>query len=131
MRPQEGGGRRCIDSQLRRVAAQGFVDGVLANAAKYGTAGGRVRLEVAEQDGAVLFRVQDFGQGIPKTEHENVFKPFCRVGDELTRSHPGSGLGLALVAEYVKAHAGSVSLASEPGAGAVFTIRLPRSRRVA
>ncbi|MDB5097718.1 MAG: histidine kinase [Cyanobacteria bacterium RYN_339] len=111
----------------RRAMTHALIN-LITNAAKYGAAGGRVRLGAERHEGGVRFYVQDFGPGIPAAEHDKVFQAFYRVGDELTRKHPGSGLGLALVAEYVKAHAGKVSLESLPGAGAVFSIQLPQAR---
>jgi signal transduction histidine kinase len=114
----------------RRAMTHALVN-LLTNAAKYGAAGRRVRLGAERTAVGVRFFVQDFGPGIAAAEHEKVFEAFYRVGDELTRKHPGSGLGLALVAEYVKAHAGKVSLESQPGTGAQFSIQLPLARTVA
>jgi two-component system phosphate regulon sensor histidine kinase PhoR len=111
-----------------RAAMTHALVNLLGNAAKYGAAGGRVRLGARAHADGVRFYVQDFGPGIPATEHQKIFEAFYRVGDELTRKHPGSGLGLALAQEYVKAHAGKLSLESVPGAGAIFTIQLPLAR---
>jgi signal transduction histidine kinase len=111
----------------RRAMTHALVN-LLANAAKYGATGQRIRLGAERRPDGVRFYVQDFGPGIPAAEHEKVFQAFYRVGDELTRKHPGSGLGLALVAEYVKAHAGKITLESPPGAGATFAIQLPSAR---
>jgi two-component system phosphate regulon sensor histidine kinase PhoR len=114
----------------RRAMTHALVN-LLTNAAKYGATGGKVRLGAERRPEGVRFYVQDFGPGIPVAEHEKVFEAFYRVGDELTRKHPGSGLGLALVAEYVKAHAGKVGLECPPGEGARFTIQLPAARTTA
>ena len=66
----------------------------------------------------------DTGVGIPQDEQAQIFERFHRVnnGDH----QPGSGIGLALVAEMTSAHGGSVEVASELGEGSRFVVRLPR-----
>jgi signal transduction histidine kinase len=73
--------------------------------------------------------VEDHGAGIPAAEHGRIFEPFYRVGPELTRETRGAGLGLALVKRLAEAHGGGVSVRSEPGQGATFTVRLGRPRQ--
>jgi DNA-binding response OmpR family regulator len=68
--------------------------------------------------------VADTGVGIPQDEQAQIFERFHRVGDGDQQS--GSGIGLALVAEMTAAHDGSVDVASEPGEGSRFVVRLPR-----
>lgn len=99
---------------------------LLANAIKYASEGGALLLAFAPAEpGYVSILVKDFGPGIPANEHQRVFQPFYRVGNELTRTATGSGLGLALVKEHVKAHGGRVELESTPGGGATFRLVLP------
>jgi signal transduction histidine kinase len=69
--------------------------------------------------------VEDRGLGIPTGEVEQVFEPFFRGREALDRQIGGTGLGLALVWQVMKAHGGSVSVASTPGQGSVFSLRLP------
>jgi signal transduction histidine kinase len=78
---------------------------------------------------SLAIAVQDFGVGIKKEDIDRVFERFFRGGDELTRTVKGSGLGLTLVKEIVKAHHGKVHIESEPGKGSVFSIRLPLAQR--
>jgi signal transduction histidine kinase len=65
--------------------------------------------------------VSNDGEGIPPEEQARIFEP----GVRLDRERPGSGLGLTVVRAVVGAHGGEVSVDSEPGAGATFTIALP------
>jgi signal transduction histidine kinase len=69
--------------------------------------------------------VADEGPGIDPDEHERIFEQFYRVGTGLVHDAQGSGLGLAIVKHVVEAHDGAVEVASRPGAGSTFTIRLP------
>ena len=61
--------------------------------------------------------------GFPPDEAERLFERFYRVGDEMVRRTPGSGLGLNIVQRYLSLDGGSIEAASDgPGAGAVFTV---------
>jgi len=100
------------------------LDNLLENAARHG--GGRppVRLTLeppADGDGPVL-HVDDGGPGVPAGDRERVFEPFVRLQ---AAQHPGSGLGLALVAQQVRHHGGTVTAGDSPLGGARFTVRLP------
>jgi signal transduction histidine kinase len=77
------------------------------------------------RDGWVSLVVADEGTGIAAEDRARVFDRFYRA--DRARSPGGSGLGLAIVREIVEAHAGRVELASEPGSGSTFTLRLPRA----
>ena len=74
------------------------------------------------------FSVADTGPGIPPELHEAVFEKFRQGSAFVTRTHGGSGLGLALVKELVSGMHGTVSLVSEPGKGACFSFTLPLGR---
>ena len=114
-----------------RHAMVGVLTNLIGNAMKYAAAGKLLQLVLREQGGQIELAVRDFGPGIARTEQRRVFEPFYRSGDEGTRTQPGTGLGLALVQSYVKGHAGSIKLSSQPGKGACFTVRLPRARKAA
>jgi light-regulated signal transduction histidine kinase (bacteriophytochrome) len=73
----------------------------------------------------VEIRVKDRGPGIPKTELESVFNPFYRGRRAVEDQIHGTGLGLSLVKRIGEAHDGTVSVASEPGKGTEFVVRLP------
>ncbi len=81
--------------------------------------GGALRLEAFREDGGVRIEVRDTGGGIPPEVLPQVFDPF------FTTKAQGSGLGLAVVAEYVRALGGEARLESEPGRGTLAVLRLP------
>jgi two-component system sensor histidine kinase TctE len=102
---------------------------LIDNALRYTQPGGTVTVGVARavEGGrpAVLLSVEDNGPGIPEAERERVFERFHRV---LGTGTEGAGLGLAIVREIARAHAGRVELApAAGGAGARFTVVLPAS----
>jgi CheY-like chemotaxis protein len=98
---------------------------LLSNALKFtfdGTIAVRLRL-VSE---CVELEVSDTGSGIPTEELGNVFRRFHRIEGTRSRTHEGSGIGLALVTELVRLHGSTISVDSELGQGTTFTVRLPR-----
>ena len=100
---------------------------LLSNAFKF-TFEGAVRLTLAERDGEVLLTVADTGTGIPDAEMPHLFERFHRVAGARSRTHEGSGIGLALVAELVALHGGRIEVDSRLGEGSTFTVRLPVGR---
>jgi len=97
---------------------------LVSNALKATFAGG-VTVRLAGDADAVELIVSDTGIGIPAAEQARLFERFHRVADAQLRSHEGSGIGLALVAELAAVHGGTVTVASAPGAGSTFTVRIP------
>jgi two-component system sensor histidine kinase BaeS len=70
--------------------------------------------------------VADQGVGLAPADQKRVFDRFFRAGDEMTRRVSGSGLGLFLAREIIKAHGGRITIRSDgPGKGAIVEIRLP------
>lgn len=97
------------------------VDNLLENAARHGRPDGTVAVRVARDTDAWLLDVDDDGPGVPYAERERVFERFARGQDAHA---PGSGLGLALVAQQAELHGGDVRVADSPAGGARFTVRL-------
>jgi two-component system, OmpR family, sensor kinase len=102
-----------------------LIDNLLANAWTHTPTTAPVRLTVRRRDNEAELVVADEGPGIPPEAHERVFERFWRADPGRTRKRGGTGLGLSIVASIVAAHGGEVTLASTPGQGAVFTVRLP------
>jgi signal transduction histidine kinase len=100
---------------------------LLGNAVKFTSPGGEVRIEAGrvDGDGRARFVVCDTGIGIPEDRQEEIFKPFVQIESGLTRSHGGAGLGLAISRELARMMKGDLTVASRPGQGARFELRLP------
>ena len=95
------------------------------NAARH--ARGRVAFRLSERDGVAELHVDDDGPGIPEADRDRVFERFVRLDGSRVRTDGGAGLGLAIVAEIVSAHGGSVQVGDAPLGGARLTVLLPRA----
>jgi two-component system sensor histidine kinase BaeS len=98
---------------------------LLVNAAKFTPAGGSVHATVSRQGTEAVVRVADTGIGIEPQELGHVFDRFWRGAG--SADTPGSGVGLAIARELVRAHRGSITVRSDAGRGTVFEVRLPAS----
>jgi heavy metal sensor kinase len=97
---------------------------LLDNAVKY-TDVGEVRIGLAQEGERAVVRIADTGIGIPSEALPHVFDRFYRVDKARNRAEGGIGLGLAIVKTLVELHGGSITAASEPDNGTVFTVTLP------
>jgi PAS domain S-box-containing protein len=97
---------------------------LLSNALKFTFSGG-IGVRLHAEDREAVLSVTDTGTGIPPAELPHLFERFHRVHGAPSRTHEGSGIGLALVAELAELHGGSASAESEMGVGSAFTVRLP------
>lgn len=99
------------------------VTNLLANARAHTPAGTAIHVSTySTQDGSYV-TVADKGPGLSAEDQLHIFERFYRVDSSRQRSsNDGSGLGLSIVDEVMKAHGGTVSVASEPGNGATFTL---------
>lgn len=100
-----------------------IITNLLTNALKFTAAPGQVRIDVSADGEAARLSVSDTGVGIPETDQPHVFERFWRSPQSAEIA--GSGIGLAVVAELVRAHNGHIQLASTPGAGTTVTVTLP------
>ncbi|MFI7281261.1 SpoIIE family protein phosphatase [Micromonospora chersina] len=97
---------------------------LVSNAVKF-TFDGEIRVRVHAGDGAAVLEVADTGVGIAPQELPRVFERFHRVPEARSRTHEGTGIGLALVRELVEMHGGTVEARSVVDRGSTFTVRLP------
>jgi signal transduction histidine kinase/DNA-binding response OmpR family regulator len=101
---------------------------LLSNACKF-TSNGTVAVDVVpvKVDGAeaIEWRVSDTGIGIAPDQMCKLFQPFTQVDASTTRKYGGTGLGLAISQRFCELMGGAITVASEPGKGSTFTIRLP------
>ncbi|MTW02133.1 response regulator [Duganella ginsengisoli] len=100
---------------------------LLSNAFKFTFEGG-IRVTLQQQGQHAVLCVADSGVGIAAGDLPHVFERFRRIEGAKSRSHEGSGIGLALVRDLVELHHGAITVHSEPGVGTRFTVTLPLGR---
>jgi len=99
------------------------ITNLLANARAHTPAGTPIHVATHSTKDGSYVTVADKGPGLSAEDQMHIFERFYRVDTSRQRSSSdGSGLGLSIVDEVMKAHGGSVSVASEPGDGATFTL---------
>jgi signal transduction histidine kinase len=129
---EEAGGTLSCDAKVpllvradRQLLAQSFSN-LIDNAMKYGTNGSDEKVDIVmsgtREGGNAIIRISDQGQGIAAADRERVLERFVRLDD--SRSKPGNGLGLSLVASVVKLHGGQFRL-DDAGPGLMAAIELP------
>lgn len=102
---------------------------LLSNAIKFTKDGGKIKVDFEMGEASeLIMHVTDDGIGIPADKLEMVVKPFVQVENVLTRSHKGSGLGLALVDKIMHLHGGKMDIASQVGKGTTVTLTFPPMR---
>lgn len=94
---------------------------LVSNAFKH-TFEGSITVRLREDGGQVRLEVSDTGVGIPAEQATEIFERFRRVPNARSRTHEGSGIGLALVRELARMHGGDVTVESREGHGSVFTV---------
>ncbi len=97
---------------------------LLSNAFKFTFEGG-ITIGLRQVDGTARLTVSDTGVGIPAAEVPLLFERFHRIEGQRSRTHEGSGIGLALVQELVKLHGGSIAVESTVNQGTTFTVSVP------
>jgi signal transduction histidine kinase len=109
-----------------RVRIGHVFSNLIGNAVRYTSKGGTITLGVEAVDGSMRFAVADTGTGIPKEYQERVFEKFFQVPDSGPK---GTGLGLYIAREIVRAHGGEIGVNSEPGRGSTFWFTLPAAAK--
>lgn len=128
--------RRVLRMRADPRAMRQMLINLVANAVKFTPPGGRITLGWKLGDGGrIEISVEDTGVGIPPEERDRMVEPFVQAGNPLTRSKPGSGLGLSIVKSLIEAHGGSLSItaglgAGSPGTGTRVTLFYPIDRLV-
>lgn len=98
---------------------------LISNALRYTDPGGKVTIDVHQENGDILFTVTDTGRGIPKDALQTIFEKFVQI-KQSSDSTPGSvGLGLAIAKQVVEAHGGHIWVESHENKGSTFYFRIP------
>ncbi|QKC99128.1 ATP-binding protein [Mesorhizobium sp. NZP2298] len=104
-------------------------ENLLENACKYGQSGGRVLVSIARGDldsePGIDVTIRDFGPGIPEEHIPRITERFYRIDVETSRTQKGTGLGLSIVKHILTRHNARLTIKSEVGKGAAFSVHLP------
>lgn len=127
-----------LETQLSGVRVAGHagqldraLSNLMTNAVKFTPEGGTITVRGRVDHGRVVVEVSDTGVGIAHEEQERIFDRFYRSDDVRRRRVSGSGLGLAIAREIAALHGGTLTVESEPGRGATFTLTLPALAKAA
>jgi heavy metal sensor kinase len=112
------------EERLREVVVN-----LVENAIKFSEAGASVHVVTSHTEREAVMRVTDTGPGIPTDARERVFERFWRADQSRAYNGGGSGLGLSICQEIVKAHGGRIWVEGEEGEGACFCVALPSSEQ--
>ncbi|MDG1747337.1 MAG: HAMP domain-containing sensor histidine kinase [Bacteroidia bacterium] len=118
-----------VDAEIDESMLQVVIRNLITNSLKYGE-GKPVSISLKKGDNRVQLKVADMGMGIDDSDKKHVFQKFYRVGDEKTRTQPGSGLGLYLVKQITDIHKGKISLENNDPSGSIFSINIPLTQTV-
>jgi PAS domain S-box-containing protein len=111
---------RADREKLRQVLVN-----LLSNAVKFTDRGGRIEMSCMHTGPTVSIEVCDTGIGIPEDKLGSIFDPFVQVRADLTRTHEGAGLGLAISRDLARGMGGDLAAESTQGMGSTFTLTLP------
>ena len=103
------------------------INNLIYNAIKFTPRGGKVTLNVNQNQQYVFISVEDTGRGIPTEELHRVFERYFQSTDKNAPAQGGTGIGLTIVKEFVELHGGEIQVKSEVGKGSQFTVLLPVS----
>jgi signal transduction histidine kinase len=101
---------------------------LLSNAFKF-TSDGEIVVSIDRIGNFAELRIQDCGVGIPPEEIPRLFERFHRVPSTRSRTHEGTGIGLALVQELVKLHSGFIRVESKLDKGSTFVVNIPFGKK--
>jgi signal transduction histidine kinase len=114
-----------VSAEVDAGKVERIVDNLVANALKHTPPGTRVWVSAGGGDEGFLLRVDDSGPGIADEQKQRIFEPFVRGNGSPA---PGTGIGLALVAQFAALHGGKAWVEDRPGGGASFRVLLPLRR---
>jgi PAS domain S-box-containing protein len=119
-----------VEIAIDSAKVERIVENLLVNASRHTPPGTPIWVRVDPRDPGALLTVADAGPGVPVEQREHIFQPFHRAPGSSTHA-PGTGVGLALVAQFAGLHGGRAWVEPRAGGGACFQVLLPDSPDVA
>ncbi|MFP4288073.1 MAG: sensor histidine kinase [Bacteroidales bacterium] len=104
-----------------------ILNNLLSNAVKYNKNGGRIDVNIMQENDQVILSVVDTGIGMHEEDIERLFEDFVRIKSEQTKNISGTGLGLSIVKKIVDLYDAKIIVESIPGEGSTFTIKFPEA----
>jgi two-component system phosphate regulon sensor histidine kinase PhoR len=98
---------------------------LIHNSIKFTPAGGKLCVDLQQNDGQIAFRIIDTGIGIAEEDQAHVFERFFKADKSRERAKGGSGLGLSIAKKIIEMHKGTIGVESKLGTGAIFSVALP------
>jgi signal transduction histidine kinase len=106
-------------------AIRSVIINLLENAVKYSDSVPEINIGLSSTNERCNIEISDMGIGIHQSERKKIFEKFYRVGNEDQRKTKGTGLGLYIVDQIVRAHKGTITVSSNQPKGSIFNILLP------
>lgn len=106
-------------------AIRSVIINLLENAVKYSDSVPEINIGLTSNNERCNLEISDKGIGIDQSERKKIFEKFYRVGNEDQRKTKGTGLGLYIVDQIVRAHNGSITVSSNQPQGTIFNVFLP------
>lgn len=122
-----------MDSNVDIITADTYMietvlNNLLENALKYSEESAHIKVSVQQRNQMCHITIADQGPGIPDEEKVKIFEKFYRVGNEISRSKKGSGLGLFISKEFIERHKGLIRCENNVPKGTKFIIELPHEK---
>ena len=114
-----------VSIEADKIKFKQILYNLLSNAIKFTDEGGKVTTKFEVSRSALLGSVTDTGVGISQQDREKLFQPFTQLETSSTRTHSGTGLGLALTNRLIQLHGGKIWVESEINEGSTFSFTCP------
>jgi signal transduction histidine kinase len=120
-----------IDCEVDEERFKEVLHNIMSNAVKFSPENAHIDVRITTKLPMVIIKVRDQGIGIPRKEIPYIFEKMYRASNSKKISVKGTGLGLYISSQIIKAHGGRIMVESEEGKGSTFIIKMPRTRRAA
>ena len=98
------------------------INNLIDNSIKYAK---KIKIELSKKENGLFFKIDDDGPGIPKSEYDNVFKPFYKIDKSRADAKASVGLGLSIASDIIRSHGGNIKLEKSKMNGLSVKIFLP------